>query len=126
MEADFLTAADKASWIVKGLIVIVVWALARTFAKRDDLVDLASRFAQLEEHIKDMPSAEKVNKDICALENQLATIGTHIKHLPDDTAVSRINNRIDQVGQGMRHLEGEMKQINQTLHLIQQYLLEKD
>ena len=38
----------------------------------------------------------------------------------------RIHNRIDQVGQGVRHLEGEMKQINQTLHMIQQYLLEKE
>jgi hypothetical protein len=45
-------------------------------------------------------------------------------HLPDNDKMGEVHYRIDQVGQGVKGLEGEMKQMNHTLQLIQGYLLE--
>ena len=67
-----------------------------------------------------------VNEKVDGLHDRVTVIEHELEHVPGDQAISRIHSRIDQVGQGVRHLEGEMKQINQTLHMIQQYLLEKE
>ena len=67
-----------------------------------------------------------VNEKVDGLHSRVTVIEHELEHVPGDQAVSRIHTRIDQVGQGVSHMEGEIKQINQTLHLIQQYLLEKD
>lgn len=46
-----------------------------------------------------------------------------IEHLPDGDKIGEVHFRIDQVGQGLRGVEGEMKQMNNTLRLIQEHLL---
>ena len=67
-----------------------------------------------------------VNEKVDGLHYRVTIIEHELEHLPGNETISRLHSRIDQVAQGVRHLEGEMKQINQTLHLIQQDLLEKE
>ena len=68
---------------------------------------------------------EKSDKRFSDHHTRLSVIEKELTHVPGEPEVGRIHNRIDQVGQGVKHIEGEMKQMNATLHLIQQYLLEK-
>jgi hypothetical protein len=73
----------------------------------------------------------KHDLDLNAVEAHLQAHGDRIlraeqqiEHLPDGDKIGEVHYRIDQVGQGVKGLEGEMKQMNQTLRLIQGYLLE--
>jgi hypothetical protein len=63
----------------------------------------------------------------CQRENKerLISIEAVIAHLPDDGDISRLHRRADSTGQGLRALEGQMKQINTTLTLIQQHLMSR-
>ncbi len=67
---------------------------------------------------------DRVDDRVTGHETRLLLIEQHAKHIPGHEDLGAIHNRVDQVGQGVRTLEGEMKQINHTLHLIQQHLLE--
>ena len=69
-------------------------------------------------------SIKKLESNFNNLSNQVKLMERELKHLPDDQAIAKIHNRIDQVGQGVKHLEGQLGQINNTVSMIQQYLLE--
>ena len=65
------------------------------------------------------------NDKMDGLHSRVTVLENELGHVPGDEEVARIHSRIDQVAQGVQRLEGEMKHINQTLTMIQQYLLEK-
>jgi hypothetical protein len=46
-----------------------------------------------------------------------------IEHLPNNDKLGEVHYRIDQLGQGVKGMEGQMVQMNHTLQLIQGYLL---
>ncbi|HJW81963.1 MAG TPA: hypothetical protein VJ396_06940 [Acidiferrobacterales bacterium] len=73
----------------------------------------------------------KHDLDIKAVEAHLQVHGDRIlraeqqiAHLPDGDKIGEVHYRIDQLGQGVKGMEGQMKQMNHTLQLIQGHLLE--
>ena len=68
---------------------------------------------------------DRVDARVSGHETRLLLIEQDIKHQPGNAEIGEIHQRVDQVGQGLARLEGEMKQANLTLQLIQQHLLEK-
>ena len=97
---------DVIQTAILTFVAIYTWVVNRTKANRAAIQVLDNRLDELRGRVVVMEHS--------------------LQHVPGDQAIARIHTRIDQVGQSVRHMEGEMKQLNQTLHLIQQYLLEKD
>lgn len=74
---------------------------------------------------------QKHDADVKRLENHLREHGNRVLqleqqiiHLPNNDKIGQVHFRIDQLGQGVKGLEGQMVQMNHTLQLIQGYLLE--
>lgn len=109
---DFLAGGDLEFWwdIIQtagiGLFAVWAWIVNRTKANQDAITQLADRQDVLEKHLQ-------VTK-------------TEIKHMPDRDDIERLHGRIDQLAKGVNHVEGQLKQINQTLAIIQQYLVQKN
>lgn len=55
--------------------------------------------------------------------DRLLTLEQQVNHLPDNNAIGTVHRRIDDVGQGLKGVEGQMMQMNTTLRLIQEHLL---
>lgn len=90
---------------ILSFVAIYTWLVNRTKANREAI--------------------NAVNERVDGLHNRMTVVEHELEHVPGEPAISGIHKRIDQLGQGVRHLEGEMKQINHTLHLIQQHMLER-
>ena len=86
-----------------GLFAVWAWIVNRTKANQDAITQLAER------------------QD--SLEKQLEVTQTEIKHRPDRGDIERLHGRIDQLTKSVKHMEGQLKQINQTLVIIQQHLV---
>lgn len=74
---------------------------------------------------------QKHEADVKRLENRLQECGNRllvleqqIVHLPNGEKLGQVHFRIDQLGQGVKGMEGQMVQMNHTLQLIQSFLLE--
>jgi len=64
-----------------------------------------------------------VNARLGEHNDRLLSIERELQHLPNTKDIHEVHYRVDQVGQGVSNLEGQMTQINTTLHLIQQHLM---
>lgn len=95
---------DVAQSIVIGLFVVYGWMLTRTKANQDAINDLSLR--------------------VDRLDKQIQTIKTVLDHQPNKEDVTRLHVRIDHVVETVKHMEGQMKQLNQTLLIIQQHLVQ--
>lgn len=67
---------------------------------------------------------DRVDARVTTHETRILLIEQSAQHTPNHEDIGAIHNRVDQVGQGVKQIEGQMTQINHTLHLIQQHLLE--
>ena len=94
---------DVAQSIVIGLFVVYGWMLTRTKANQDAINDLSRR--------------------VDRLDKQIQAIKTVLDHQPNKEDITRLHGRIDHVAEAAKHMEGQMKQLNQTLVIIQQHLV---
>ena len=100
---NFLAAGDLEFWwdIVQtagiGLFAVWAWIVNRTKANQDAINQLALRQDELEK--------------------MLQVTRTEIKHMPDRDDISRM-------AESVKHMEGQLKQLNQTLVIIQQHLVQ--
>ena len=107
---DFLAGGDLEFWwdIIQtagiGLAAAYAFIINRTKANQDAINHLAERQDDLEK--------------------QMQITKTEIKHMPGRDDIERLHGRIDQVAEGVKHMEGQLKQINQTLIIIQQHLVQ--
>lgn len=62
-------------------------------------------------------------KDIDDMEDRLIRIEKDIEHAPNRSDIERLNDRISQVGNSVNGVQGELKQVNRTLQLINDHLL---
>lgn len=76
---------------------------------------------------------QKHDADVKRLEDRLQEYGNRVlkleqqvMHLPNHEKIGQVHYRIDQLGQGVKGMEGEMKQMNHTLAIIQEYLLKEN
>lgn len=56
--------------------------------------------------------------------NRVLQLEQQVMHLPNNEKIGQVHYRIDQLGQGVKGMEGQMVQMNHTLQLIQGFLLE--
>lgn len=55
--------------------------------------------------------------------NRVLMLEQQVMHLPNNDKIGQVHYRIDQLGQGVEGMKGELKQINHTLHLIQSFMM---
>jgi len=56
--------------------------------------------------------------------NRINLMDQQLDNAPGHREIGEVHNRVDQIGQAVTGIQGEMKQMNNTLQLIQQSLLE--
>ncbi|MDH5185206.1 MAG: DUF2730 family protein [Gammaproteobacteria bacterium] len=81
---------------------------------------------QTNKHKANHKAIKDVDEKVIDHQERILVIENEMTHVPGDKEISRIHNRIDQVGQGVKHIEGTVQQMNTTLTLIQQSLMESD
>ena len=107
---DFLAGGDLEFWwdIIQtaGIGLFAAWAFMvnRTKANQDAITELALRQDDLEKHMQ--------------------VTRTELKNMPDRGDIERLHGRITQLAEGVKHMEGQLKQVNQTLVIIQQHLVQ--
>ena len=106
---------DLVQVIGLGIVSLYTWWTNRQRATKEAIA------AVEEKHDTDNKAIEA---RIQAHNDRLLSMEQQIAHLPDNDKLGEVHYRIDQVGQGVKGLEGQMKQMNHTLQLIQGYLLE--
>ena len=89
---------DIAQTVLIGVISIYAWIISKHKANQQSISDVEDRVLTLEESIKHVPR-----------KNQLDTL----------------HKRITESAEIQRRMEGEMHQMNNTLRMINEYLLKK-
>jgi hypothetical protein len=110
--AQFWFAVVQAVWSIA--VTVYVWLSNRQRATKDAIdrveakhdADLKIVEARLQEH-----------------GDRLLQLEQRILHLPNNDKIGQVHYRIDQLGQGVEGMKGELKQINHTLHLIQSFMM---
>ena len=70
-------------------------------------------------------SIEVMRKDYNALVTRVAESEKSIEHMPNHEDIAKLNRRVSEVAQGVTKMEGSVAQINNSLQLIHQHLLNK-
>ena len=99
--ASFWLDAALAVWMV--CTSIFIWLSNKRKANQDEIDQLNIRAREAEDRILKLEAI----KD----------------YLPSNKEIGEIHNRVDQVGQELMGLKGQMKQINNTVNNINQHLL---
>lgn len=68
---------------------------------------------------------KSTNGNINNLHNRVNLIEADVLRAPGHREIGEVHSRVDQIGQAVTGIQGEMKQMNNTLVLIQQHLLDK-
>ncbi len=99
-----------------GAVTVYVWHSNRQRATKEAI-----------DRVEQKHDADVKRVEIQAQEysDRILQMEQQIMHLPNNDKLGQVHYRIDQLGQGVKGMEGELKQINHTLHLIQSFLLEK-
>ena len=108
---------DVAQFVLTGLIGIYVWNSNRQRATKTAIDRVES---QAKEDISMLDDRLDEHND------RLVSLERDMKHLPNIKDIGGVHHRVDQVAQAVKGVEGEMKQINNTMQLINQHLLEKN
>lgn len=58
----FIENWKLAAVLINALFVIVVWAMTKTFAKKDDLSALTERVSKVEGIVEDLPSVKELHE----------------------------------------------------------------
>ena len=103
-----------ASAAATGMVMLLKWQRATTthvaILRRDV------------EALADGAALEAVQEAHQALAARMARLEAD---MPAPEAASRIHQRLDDLNSTVSHVEGELKQLNRSIHLIQEHLLNK-
>ena len=100
---------DIASSVVVMAVAIYVWFINRTDANKKKIEELEKDIdGRLDDHAE-----------------RLTGIEVSIDHLPDNKAVERIHNRIDQVAQATTRIEGILSMVQGNTQMLHQHQLDK-
>jgi len=101
--ASFWLDAALAVWLI-GTSVFV-WVSNKRKANQDEIDQLNKRTRDAEDRVLKL---ESINE-----------------YQPGNREIGEIHSRVDQLGQGLQNVEGQMIQINNTMNNINQHLLER-
>lgn len=65
-----------------------------------------------------------VNNRVNDQENRINLLKQQLDASPSHREIGEVHNRVDQIGQSVTGIQGEMKQMNNTMLLIQQTLMD--
>lgn len=94
---------DTAQVIGTIVVAIYVWLANRRMANQAEI--------------------DKLCELVRLTEDRLLALESVKTYLPSNQEIGEIHNRVDQVGQGLKNMEGQLTQINNTMQLIQRHLL---
>ena len=69
---------------------------------------------------------KKVAEEIAKHDKRVALLDTEVRSLPGHQEIGEIHEKINNVGQGVSSVEGQLKSINNTLGLINTHLINKE
>ena len=104
---DFWIGLGQTIWLLG--VSVYLWVTNKPRANAASIKQLESEF----------------KNDIDEIENNIIAIKKDLEHAPTIKDIARVHERIDQVAQGLTRLEGSVASGNQTLNLIQKYLISK-
>lgn len=65
----------------------------------------------------------KVEKETKTLDSRLTKIETKLQHMPGHDDLGEIHTRVNEAAQRLTSMEGELKQMNNTMQLMHRHLL---
>lgn len=66
---------------------------------------------------------ESLRREINKVDDRLIQVEKDIEHAPSRADFDKMSSRINGISDSVNHVEGELKQINNTLRLINEHLL---
>ncbi len=101
-------------------VMVYVWVTRRSQVN-------SSRIDQLEKDInhKIDTALKDIDEHLDNHSERLVRAEETIKRMPSTKENGKVHKRIDDLSEGFNHLSGEFKQVNNTLRLIHQYLLDQ-
>lgn len=66
---------------------------------------------------------QSVTAKLGSLNNRVLSVESELKHLPTHSDIGALYDRINRVGESMSTVEGKLQQINNSLNLIHDHLL---
>lgn len=105
---------DFMQTVFMAIVTLYVWINNKHRATKESITQTEARLEQ---------KLDALDGRVDEHNDRLLGVEREIHHLPSVKDIHEVHARVDQVGQGVKSMEGEMKQINSTLQLIQQHLL---
>lgn len=104
-------------------VVQIVWAIAVSLYVWHSNRQRATKDAINRVEQKHIADVDKIEARLQEHGDRILRAEQQIDHLPNHDKLGQVHYRIDQLGQGVKGMEGQLEQINHTLHLIQEHLL---
>lgn len=92
-----------------GLVFLYVWITNRQKAN-----------TQAIEKLRD-----DIGSEINKLDDRLIRVEKDVEHLPTHEDMAKLHARINETGEAIKHISGQLNQIDRTTQMINQYLLDK-
>lgn len=93
--------------LITGLVFIYLWLTNRQKANTASIEKMRDAF----------------NRDLNKLDDRMIRVEKDIEHLPTHDDMAKLHTRVNETAQRLTAVEGELKQINNTLHLMHKHLL---
>jgi len=94
-------------FICIGVVGVYTWLVNRHKANADAIGDLG----------------KALRTEMNELDDRVIRVEKSIEHLPTHKDIEQLNRRIDDVAQEVRKLEGTLVQVNNSVQMIHQHLL---
>lgn len=74
---------------------------------------------------KDNASAiEEFKKELSEIDTRLTGVEKDIEHLPTHEDMAKLHERVNEANENIKHISGQLTQIDYTMKLVNKYLLE--
>ncbi len=105
-------------------VIQVVWAIAVSVYVWYSNRQRATKEAIDRVELKHDTDIKRMEARLQEYGDRMLKLEQQVAHLPNNDKIGQVHYRIDQLGQGVKGMEGQMVQMNHTLQLIQEFLLE--
>lgn len=95
--------------VATGFVFLYVWITNRQKANT--------------QAIKEM--RDEIGRELNELDDRLICVEKDIEHLPTHDDMAKLHSRINETSEAIKHIAGQLNQIDRTTQMINQYLLDK-
>lgn len=68
---------------------------------------------------------EDFHNEVDEIDDRLIRVEQDVKHLPTHDDMAKLHARINETGEAIKHIAGQVNQIDRTTQMINQYLIDK-